>query len=71
MISTQASIFQKYVQKRHNTAAQYIPTRLILDLFKNMVRRTGKWVARRWWEKKVLDLASARAAVEAAAAADK
>ena len=36
-----------YVLKRHNTVAQYIATRPILELFKEMVWRHGEWVASR------------------------
>ena len=44
------------VLRRHNTAAQYIVMRPILDLCEETVQITGMWVVKRWWEKEVLDL---------------
>ena len=57
-----------YVLKRYNTDAQYIETRPILDLCKEMVQMTGMWVAKRWWQQEVTDLAGMR--VEEAASAE-
>ena len=45
-----------YVLKRHNTVAQYITTRPILDLFEKTVRRTGALIARRRWEQEILEI---------------
>ena len=55
-----------YVMRRHNTVAQYVVTRPILDLFEWSVWRPGVWVSWRWWEQEVLYLegAKARAAAE-------
>ena len=39
-----------YILKRQNAEAQYILKRPILDLCKEMVQKSGGWVARRWWE---------------------
>ena len=39
-----------YVLKRQNTDAQYIATCPIMDLCKKTVKRSGAWVASRWWE---------------------
>ena len=47
---------EEYVLKRQNTVAQYIAMRPFLDLCKETVQMPGKWVAKMWWEKKVLDL---------------
>ena len=44
------------VLSRHNTAAQYISMRPILDLCEETVQIMGMWVVKRWWEKEVLDL---------------
>ena len=43
-----------YILKRHNMVAQYIITQPIMDLCEKTVKRTGPWVARRWWEEEVL-----------------
>ena len=42
--------------------AQYIATQPILGLCKEMVRMPGTWVAKRWQEQEVLDMAGARTA---------
>ena len=55
-----------YVPNSQDTVAQYISTRPILDLCKEKVRRSGKWVARGWWEEEVLNLAGAMAVAMAA-----
>ena len=47
------AVFDKigaYILKRQNTVVQYIATRPILDLCKNMVRKPGAWIASIWWE---------------------
>ena len=56
-----------YILKRQNTVTQYIATRLILDLCKKTVRRTGAWVDQRCWEQEGIDLAGVRARAVAAA----
>ena len=45
-----------YVTGRQNPAAQYIATRLIMDLCEQAARRPGVWVSRWWWEYAGLDL---------------
>ena len=40
----------KYVTRRHNTVAQYIVMRRIMDLYDRSAWRTGVWVSQRWWE---------------------
>ena len=46
--------------------SQYIGVRTILDLFKEMVRRSGAWAARIWWDQGGLNLSGARVATSAA-----
>ena len=53
-----------YVLKMQNTVAQYIAARMILELYDDMVWRSGGWLARRWWQKDGMDLAVARTVVE-------
>ena len=40
---------EAYVMMRQNTFAQYIETRLIIDLCEEAVRRTETRVYKRWW----------------------
>ena len=56
-----------YVLESQSTITQYIATRPIMDLCKKTVRRTGEWVARRYWDWGVLYLAGKRAAAAAEA----
>ena len=56
---------KEYVLKRHNTVAQYIVTRPILDLYKVTVQRYGTWVSRRLWYQEGLELAVTRAGAAA------
>ena len=49
-----------YIQKRQNTAAQYITTRPIMDPCERSVCRPGKWVSRWWGVQEGLDLGGAR-----------
>ena len=58
----------EYILKRHNTIAQYIATRPIMDLCKKMVRRPGGWVSQRWWVKEGIYIAGTRAQAVAEAA---
>ena len=44
-----------YVLKSQNAVAQYIKMRTIMDLYKDMVHRSGAWFYMRWWEKEGLD----------------
>ena len=39
-----------YITRRHNTVAQYIATRLILNLCERSTWRMGATVSQRWWE---------------------
>ena len=56
------------ITRRHNTVAQYIATRPILDLCEQATRRPGARVSQRWWEKVRIYLEGARkqAAISAA-----
>ena len=45
---------------RHNMVAQFIATRLILDLCEVAERRPGQRVPMRWWEQTVIDWKAAR-----------
>ena len=46
----------EYITRRHNTVAQYIVTRPILDLCERFAWRPGAWVYRQWWYLDGLDL---------------
>ena len=48
-----------YIWQRQNMVAQYITTRLFLDLCEATERRQGERVGMRWWEKAYIDLAGA------------
>ena len=61
---------ENYIQQRNNTAAQYIATRLILNLCELVERERGAWVGMWWWEKAGIDLAGARETATAEAEAD-
>ena len=54
--------------RKQNTAAQYIPTRPILDLCEQATQRPGVRVSRRWWEQTGIYLNGAREKAVAAAA---
>ena len=47
---------KNYVSHHHNTVAQYIATRLIIDLCLVEKQRPETRVAMWWWEKEGLDL---------------
>ena len=51
---------RKSITRRHNTVAQYITTRPILDLCDRATRRTGARVSWRWWKQAGTDLEGAR-----------
>ena len=58
----------KYIIRSQNMVAQYIATRLILDLCEQSARMPGSRVSRRWWEQAGIDLEGAKKrAAEAAA----
>ena len=63
MVGIQTSII-----RRQNMVAQFIATRLILDLCEHATRRPGARVSRRWWEKTGIDLKGEREREESAAA---
>ena len=56
-----------YITRRHNTVAQYIAMRPIMDFFERSTRRPGARVSQRWREQSGLDLeGSKERAAEAA-----
>ena len=57
---------EAYILRRQNKIVQYITTRPIMDLCKEVVRRLGMWVTKRWREQEGLDLGGARKMVVAA-----
>ena len=48
------------ITRRHNTVAQYIATRPIMDLCEWSTQRLGDSVSQRWWEQKGIDLEKAK-----------
>ena len=50
-----------YVLSRQNMVGQYITMQSIMDLCKEMIRRPGTWVTKRWWEQEVIGLVVAQA----------
>ena len=46
---------RKSITNRQNTVAQYIATRLLLDLCEGSKQREGSGVSMRWWDKKGID----------------
>ena len=51
---------ETYVSRRQNTVAQYIATRLIMDLCLAAKRRPGPRVAMWWWKQEGMDLEGMR-----------
>ena len=57
---------RKAVTRRHNTVAQYITTRPIMDLCEQATQRVEARVSWRWWDQEGIDLKVAKErAVEA------
>ena len=52
---------RKSTKNRHNTVAQYIATRPLLDLCEQTTRKGGERVSRRWWYQKGFDWETAKA----------
>ena len=46
---------QTLILRRHNTVAQFIVTRPILDLCEGAVRWPGAQIPRQWWEQTGID----------------
>ena len=46
---------RKVITNRQNTAAQYIATRPLLDLYEGVKQRGRARVSRRWWDQKGID----------------
>ena len=61
---------EEYIRWRHNTVAQYIAMRSLLDLCERPEKAPGARVGIWWWEQAGIDLAGAREAAVAAVAAD-
>ena len=61
---------QKAVTRRHNTVAQYIATRPILDLCERATQRVGARVSWRWWDQEGIDLKAAKEQAAEAIATD-
>ena len=53
---------ETYLSRRHNTVAQYIATRPIMDLCLTAKRMPGPRVTNRWWEQEGLELVGTRKA---------
>ena len=51
---------RKSVTRRHNTVAQYIATRPILDLCERATQRIGARVSQRWWDQEGIYLKAAK-----------
>ena len=51
---------RKAITRSQNTVAQYIATRLILNLCDRATQREGARVSRRWWDQKGIDLKTAK-----------
>ena len=49
------------INRRHNTVAQYIATRPLLDLCEGATQRGGARVTMKWWEQKEIDWEKAKA----------
>ena len=52
---------RELITNRQNTVAQYIATRLLLDLCEGDNHRGGVRVYRRWWDQKCIDWETAKA----------
>ena len=59
-----------YIQKRQNTVAQYISTKLLLDLCDATKRTQGARVRMWWWEQAGIKMANPREMAMAAVEAD-
>ena len=55
---------EAYVIRKHNTVAQYIVLRPVLDPCNETIQMPGTWVKKRWRDQEGLDLVGAREAVE-------
>ena len=49
-------MMEDYIRRWHNTVAQYIATRSLLDLCERSERDPGAQVRVQWWEQAVIDL---------------
>ena len=51
---------ETYIRRRLNTVANYIATRLIMDLCEATERKQGEQVGIRWWEQAGIDPAGGK-----------
>ena len=49
-------LMETYIRKRQNIAAQYIATRLLLNLCGEVEGKQGGQVGMQWWEQAVIEL---------------
>ena len=49
------------INRRQNTVAQYIATRLLLELYEGAKQREGARVTLRWWDQSGIDWEKAKA----------
>ena len=61
---------EAYIWQRHNTVAQYIATRSLLDLCNATERMQGARVVIWWWEQAGIDMTGERETTETAAEVD-
>ena len=61
---------EKYIRKRHNMSAQFIATRLIMELCEGTDRTLMAPVGMQWWEKSGIILTGAKERAEAATDVD-
>ena len=51
-----------YIARRHNMVAQYINTRMIMELCLEATAWSGAWVTKQWWEQEGMGLKETRTA---------
>ena len=56
MVEALLQEFDTYITRHHNTVAQYIATRPIMDMCLVAEQRLGTRVPKRWWEQEFMDL---------------
>ena len=61
---------EEYFLRSQNTVKQYIATHLVMDIYREAVRRTGARVYNRWWEQEGLELKGSRVDIKAEADGD-
>ena len=61
---------EDYIWRRHNTIAQYIATRSLLDLYEGTYRAPGERVGMRWWDQAGINMVGARESTAATVEAE-